>query len=46
MISSSLYNPLLEPLAEAIAKRAKGGTSLFADDTPKVAHPCLQMIPH
>ena len=25
---------LLEPLAEAIAKRAKGGTSLFADDTP------------
>ena len=24
----------LQPLAEAIAKRAKGGTSLFADDTP------------
>ncbi len=25
---------LLEPLAEAIAKRVKDGTSLFADDTP------------
>ncbi len=31
---------LPEPLAEAIAKRVKAGSSLFADDTP------LKMIPH
>ena len=33
-IGSGKSTGLLEPLAEAIAKRAKGGTSLFADDTP------------